>query len=504
MEERCGKGKGVEVNGKLCSFATTRLRKRAEMQFLAIVLLGAAAPSALHAFTVWELDPYRVQIYYSTPAGPEWTARRDASFGDDLVRRCKATMSGVWKLTVTRAPEEITRLMDQPLHRDELEGPPLAMKPPDKLLLLRIALAPGGFSIEAREWDMASSAWGPTISRGAPSASRVAQEAKLALIAAFSPLARLEKLEADMAQVSVRAGDSIPRDVTFKLVKPGDALRLVRRVPDSQRESRGPTDWVWLTVESVDGPRATCRAHGSSTNAIRPEQSDAWIALRTSPARTASDLRLVSIGNGGRPLAGFEVFAMAPGETAPRALGLTDAEGHLRIAPDAAALRLVTIRSGGRTLTGFPLAFGLRRRVDVRLHVDDQWLRAQAVTTSLEFALTDLVAARQVLVARVQARLAERAFAAADKLVAEIRSLTTLVQFSQRLQEDQKPIFSTDPALQKQIERMFDELRSVATKHLDPSKIDVLAAEIQAGRSAGATTAAPVPPPTPEAATPTP
>ncbi|HUY31411.1 MAG TPA: hypothetical protein VMV69_01415 [Pirellulales bacterium] len=463
------------------------------MNFLILVLFGVTAPNASPAGTVWEIDPYQVQIFYATPDAPEWSARRAASFSDDLTRRCEAIIGGVWRLAVAPAPDEIERLMARGLDRDGLEEPssaPAAKTPRDKLLLLRIAPAPDGFSAEAREWDVASRVWGPAISRTAPSAARVAPAAAAALVAAFSPLARWETVAADLARISVRAGDLAPRDVSFKLAAPGDAFRLVRRAPRTPGESAGSTNWFWLTVDSVDGPRATCRMRGSSAAVLRSASREAWLALRTSPARAASELRLVSAGDDGLPLAGFEVRAGAPGETAPRRLGLTDAEGRLRIAPDTVALRLVTIGIGGRSLARFPLSFGLTRRVDVRLRVDEAWLKAQATTAGLERELTDLVAARQVRLARARAKLAARSFDEADKLLADLRGLATLAPFDQRLQDERKPIFSSDAALQKQIERMFDELRSAAGKHLDAAPLDALAAEIQAARSSGALPAA--------------
>ena len=145
---------------------------------------------------VWPLLPYRVQVFVAAspqpPLTPELVAQLCARLSDRI-----GTVIGVgWDATVSVAP--------QPLQSDMLRGvenlQPAQLAPlageADKVLLLAASAAPDGIALTARDFDVPTRALSTPVSRHVWQIGALCDTAFDALLAAFSPLARMEQIDA--------------------------------------------------------------------------------------------------------------------------------------------------------------------------------------------------------------------------------------------------------------------------------------------------------------------
>jgi len=126
--------------------------------------------------------------------------------------------------------------------------------------------------------------------------------------------------------------------------------------------------------------------------------------------------------------------------------------------------------------------------LEARVPDDDPRLKAEGFLNGLQAELIDLVVRREILLARAQARLAEKKYEEAEQLIQQIRTMKTREELRRRLLQEHKKIATNDPVLQQKIDRMFRQTEKVLLHYLDPKPVDALARQLverQSGRSSG-------------------
>lgn len=475
-----------------------------------LLIVLAAGYSSRNAGAVeipmaWQLDAYHVRVLVALPAAVEWTDTVDAQFPVSLGRRLDTALAALCRFSVAQAPDSVERIVRPGLARiDEGVAPELPEEsenqpPPDKTILVRVVAERGRFEVEAREWDTAGATWGPTVRRDVPQRNYLTIAAADAVASAFQPQGRIESAQGDLVQLALRGAELPPGDPQFRPAAVGDVLRPRRRPADDGTPQNTVLDWTWLVVEQVTPKYATCRLYSrerSPLEKLGPTTELLW--LRTAAMPRPTELDLAETGDGAAPLAGYEIWVRDASAAKTYWLGLSNADGRVLVPPGSAALRLVEVRSNGQLVARLPVAPGFRERLTARLQVDPSWLAAAAAVETLGGQLLELAARRDVLIARIRGRIGAKAFDEAEQLLAELRSLTTLSQFAERSTNEQKRYFSRDATAQRDIQAMFAALGTAARRHLDPSAVDGLAAELQAARAGTSSPPAAVPaaPPT--------
>jgi len=449
-------------------------------------LLLAAAP--LPAQTVWELDGYRLQAVTAFAPVPALTAELEAALGRELAERADTLIGAPWEVTPRAAEGLLRRMILADLDAVAFDDLSTLDAELDKVILLRVVPQQGRWQVAARELDVRTRLFGPSVARRAGTLSKLRDTALAAMLDAFAPLGRIERLdEKDKRRVAVRLrAAALPtRDEDLRLVAPGQVFRPVFRYYDRDGAFRraGAMPWTFLTVESLPESRATpgeifCRLHTGLPNPLSARRRGRVeaLVLGAVPSGRASTLRLRSRTDRERPLVGYEVFSHPPGAKTTVRLGATDRYGELRIPPAAESpLRVLLVKSGDRPLARLPVVPGLEATLPPAEIADDEGrLEAEGVITGLQERLVDLVTHREVLYVRAKRQIDDRKFDEARQLIDELRRLPDAAQFTLRLENEKKRIGSDDPVVQAQIDGLFDDTRKLIDKHLTPNLAEQL------------------------------
>jgi hypothetical protein len=206
------------------------------------------------------------------------------------------------------------------------------------------------------------------------------------------------------------------------------------------------------------------------------------VALRAAPGLTI--LRLHSRTNPQKPLVGYEVFAQNPADPSLLLLGTTDGGGRLSVGPGPARIRTLYLKNGGQLLARLPVVPGAQPQLDVPLPDDDPRLTAEARLAALREELIDVVARRNILMARTRQRIRQRDFKAAQKLLADADQLPGRPQFNLTLTTAARTLRSDDPQIQRRIDQLVEATQTVMNQFLDLRPINELHDELRAAQNA--------------------
>jgi len=469
---------------------------RAIAGLVAVLMLLSASPLA--AQTVWELDSYRVQLLTAFAPTAELTPLLETSFGAELVERADTLIGGPWLVNAAKAEGSLHRQMLAGLDRvsfDDLGEPADDL---DKVFLVRVAPDAGRWAVAVRECDVRTRVFGPTITRRAGQLSKLRDTALAAILDAFAPLGRIERVEGDdkrTVAVRFKAAALPTRDESLRLVERGDVFRPVFRYYDRDGNFRRAdlTPWTFLTLDAMPENQKSpsevfCWLYSglrSPLSARRRGRVEALV-LGTVAAQRPTTLALRSRTDREHPLVGYEVYAHPPGVKTTTLLGATDRDGELQVTPTASPLRLIIIKNGGRLLASLPVVPGLEERLTAEIADDESRLEAEGVITGLQERLVDLVTGREVLYARAKSRIEAGKFDEARELIDELRRMPTAGDFSRRLEDQKARVRSDDPTIQARIDMLFADTRKLIAKHLDPKPIEQLWQDLRAAKEDGA------------------
>ncbi len=454
---------------------------------LALLLCAAfvanAAPAAVQS--VWELTPYRIQLIVATePIARLPVGLRDELQGE-LIARIESVVGAPWDIAPGDPPKPLLRIVASDIEAVTIESLPEESLEVDKVMLLAVTDGPSGYRIAARELDVRTRQFGTTIRLPAWQAEKLRDVAFLAIRKAFAPLARIEKTEGKVVNLSLRAAGLQSRDKTLAWVSPGSVFRPIVRYNDRHGSIRriNPIPWTFLVVDKLeDGPRCKLYSGLRSPLSGRRRGRVEQLALAVVPPRGSTKLTLRCRTDPKQTLAGYNVYISPPGSKVKRLLGRTDFRGQIGVPPPASSddvLSILTVASGSRPLARLPIVPGLEPQLTASVANDDQRLEAEGFVTGLREKLVDLVARREVLIAMTEQQLDDGQLDEAKGSIAQLRELLTGEQFARLLGAQQKKIFSKDPTVQRRIDALFADTRKQLDEYLDPAPIDRLSGRLR-------------------------
>ncbi len=430
----------------------------------------------------WNLSPYRIRIALDVRALPG-EAEQIAEELTVGIRRLSVLEFG--PLWVVRSDAATPESFDETAFdesRESIESPPGDWIDSDKVLFLRVTRRPSEYRIAARELDLATRRLGAIIRGTTRQRAYLSRAAFETLRTAFAPIARfrVDRDAPDYVLLEPRGAELVQGDDQARLIRPGDVFLPVLRQNDRQGQPRPdgirPVPWTYLLTEEIldSGPR--CSIHSgrlrplSARRRARVEQ----YALAIQHRSESTVLQLQSDDDKAEPLSGCGIYLRDQAEQQSQPLGQTDGRGRLVIPPADQPLRMLWIKSGRQVLARVPLVSGYRPVVVVPLPDDESRLRVEGQLIALRERLIDLVARRNILIARAKRRLEDEDFTAAAKLIGELDELPTRSQLSQEIASREALAKSSNPLVQARIDRLFAETRSVLGEFLDPRDITQL------------------------------
>lgn len=461
------------------------------------IALGLAACLTQRALgqAAWEYTPYKASLWVVAAPVPQLTtsvidhattiveARSQVSFGPILslqsVPPPPALAANVRHdfahLTVAQIESHATT--------DDFKA--------DKIYIAFIGCRAGEFNLGLCEFDCRTRQLGPRSERRCATVGELPLALWDALAESFTPLARIEQSPSGHITARLRAAGLAIAETSPALVQPGMVLRPILRRNDrtGQPIKNGilAVGWTYFTVterhgatiegEQQSGYRQAIPARGG----IRLER----LALLVRPRHKETRLELRSRTETAKPLIGYEIHRRIDNTGKTELVGVTDSEGSLTLAAaNDGRLETYIVKNGKQLLARLPVVPGYEATLTAYVADDDSRLAAEGVVAALSSRALDLVARREVLAARIRARLKEGKSAEAQQLLAEFRRLASRAELARELDRFRQQITSRDKTTQSRIDRIFaDGQRLLLLKPLSDELLAQLNREVSAAGS---------------------
>ncbi|MEM9352459.1 MAG: hypothetical protein AAGA92_05560 [Planctomycetota bacterium] len=444
----------------------------------------------------WALSPYRIELTIAARGEPVQQAGLAAELEEAIRERVQTTLAPRWSLDIKPADAASTHALvaaDNAAFALTDEEDPAGY---DKRMVLAVDATPRGYLLRCRERDCRVDRWGATQTQLLRQGSML-HDACFALICrTFAPLVEVRSLPDNDDQVEARfKGSELPAQTRVgELYAPGEVfLPMIARTDRSGEIREGSaTDmpWTYITLAEETDSGWLCDIRSGLRGPFRQRRRGRVLrlalALRNPPG--PATIRFYARHSQELGLTGYEVFRRTPGAETSEPLGLTDNAGRVRVEP-LHDHRVVDIflRSDGQVLAKVPVAAGAKAELEVPIADDTARLRAQAQLTSLRQELMDVVARRNILIARAKRRLEDQDVSGAREFLNQLDDLPSSARFDQRLRSaaESKKNRSEDERVQGRIDKLFDDTRKLLGRFLSPTPISNLRSEVNRAAQGG-------------------
>lgn len=480
----------------------TRMPARASRVAALLRAVGVAATlaacwlsDAAHGVELrnWKSSPYRVRVVLAVDASQRPQPELEQAIAKHLRERVEATLVPIWSF-------ELEIAADAPARRqcfDPVEIPWDEIPPPlrdfDKLMWLSVEARPAGYTLRCREFDSFIRRWGAMLERTVAQSSFLEEASFQTLKDSFSPLAMIETIPDNDAQVQlVLKGSALRRANIDTPVVPGEAfLPLWRRTDRSGALVENGVQvvpWTLLTAAArdetgwiADVHTGIRRAFGARRTALIDQVA---VALRNPPG--PARVRFHARSDAKQSLSGYEVFR-ATADGGSELIGLTDSNGVIDVPPGPGAVSTVLLRSEGQVLARLPIAAGRGKTIEAPIADDATRLQALAEARVIREELIDVVARRAILMARTRALLKAGRIDDAKAAMQQLDSLPSSSAFNRNLDAVEKRLpESADPQVAKAVEKLFTTTRELLGKFLSTRPVLDLQSEVnQASQNGG-------------------
>ncbi len=460
----------------------------------------ASFVSRASAQSVWELTPYRIRALVDVESRPELTTRLIARMYACASERADTAVGAAWELRIEPAPPELIRPLRSGLAKLSWDDLPPSLiddaeSQADKLLLCSVRAAAGGYTIEARDFDLHARLVGSPVKFAAAQREQLPDLLFQALYAAFAPLAQIEDVEEDKETketkvvLRLRAASLPPLDPQLTWAKPGDVFRPVRRYNerDGSLKRINPLEWTFLTVDSVNAAELNCKLFSGMRSPLtgRRRGKVEMLALLARPTGGATRLLVRSRALGGdpatsRPMSGYAIYSHPSDSPRTVLVGRTDGDGRLTIPAGESPLRILMVKHGADMLARLPMMPGLEPELTADIPDDDQRLVAEGVIIGIQEKFVDTIARRAVLIKQVKTGLEEGQLEIAEKRMEELRKLPRQDDFLNEIRNEKQRAAPDDPRIQKKVDKLFDDTREIVIRFLNPADLDALESELGA------------------------
>jgi len=210
------------------------------------------------------------------------------------------------------------------------------------------------------------------------------------------------------------------------------------------------------------------------------------LALAVRPRYEATKLELRSRTDPAKPLVGYEIHVREEDKNETKLLGVTDEQGTFNVPRGDEPLEMLVIKSGKQLLARLPIVPGQAKTMTAKIVDDDGRLAAEGLIAALSSRALDLVARREILAARIRARVKEGKIDEAQRLLDDFRRLETRNELSRDLDRYRQQATSSDKVTQGRIDKLFTEAqRLLLLKPLSDELLAQLTRELSAARASG-------------------
>ncbi|MGE0606402.1 MAG: hypothetical protein AB7O62_04680 [Pirellulales bacterium] len=442
--------------------------------------------------TVWDLQPYSVRVLVAADDSPLWTPARLELLQLSLKSSADLLFGRAWNCEVDLADAPLGRQMaasmpdvsaDNKLANALATANSNSVNPIEKTIVVVFRQSAAGLSVQTRELDAATQSWGTPVSRSASGVADVGRAASVAMAAAFSPQARLKSVADGIVSLRCRSGNSLLRDARHSRLQVGAVLRPAALTQGSA-STASPLDATYLVVEEVSGLDARAKVYSRYQQPMSslPGGLGAWLLLEVNQPGTATTLRLVRAAvpqeqQPREPLPRIDVHVRDVDGGAGSLLQ-TDRQGQVRI-PPVPGLRMIEAATGRHVWARWPMVSGWQAEVEIALPLDSDVLLAAGQVVGLEAQLADVVARREIVLARARTRLAAGQAEEARQLLdaAKTEDAAALASLTTRMNTARQAA-AASPESQAIADALWQEFSAELQSQANGARVDQVTAEL--------------------------
>ncbi len=432
------------------------------------------------------LQPYRVMAYVSFETNPMLPATTQSTTTFGLKKHLESQFHNMWVLDVARGTGETLLATEQLSVLSEESIPTSFMNSEyDKIFLSTVSHQAGKFTILSREWDTNSRTIGSLYTSVIADRREIVASLAHNIAEAFRPLANLEVVNDNVIEFLVRGGEFLPRNPDMQQFKEGDYLvpymRFLNRKREVQKIQQLP--WTYMKVESVTRSRIRVSVTSAFGNPVAGKRRRVEMrAIRIRPYLPATEIFIYPRGEKQNPLVGVrcEVMDRVPTEEDPvddRLKLETDRRGIVTVPViKKSPIQFLYVYSGQALLAKLPFIPGNSPRLEVEVPNDRARLNVEGEVALLQSELIDIVATREVLMARTRGAAKTKKWDNVSKFLNQLQDLPTLTEFTGRIDSlqvraVQAAKLARDRVAEIRVKRLCSGISSSAEKHLDPFRI---------------------------------
>jgi len=472
-------------------------RRRWHPAWLVVGLVLCAAGERASAQSVWELTPYRIRLVVALAPTAQLRPELAAGLERRLLDRVESVVGARWDLSTMKPSARVRHRMTSDLAALRFEDLPQDTVKFDKILFVAVVPAVPGYQVLARELDVRTRVFGPVVRRPVWQTAKLGDTAFQAMLEVFTPLARVVQTVKKEVTLRLRAGRLPVRDPSVRRVRPGDVFQPLVRYNDRQGNLRKVHEipLTFLVVDQCDADAFRCTLHsamlapmsGRRRGRVEP------LALAVRPSGSATRVVLTGRVDPKPALAGYDIYEQTVGSKKTTLLGKTDVDGGIEVGQGNYPLRLLLVKSGKALLARLPVVPGLAPEMTAEIRDDDQRLEAEGFIAAMQMNLIELITRRGILSKRVQYYVTAGKVDKAMELIDELRGLPSRSDLLRELGRQQEKIVVDDLWTKKKVDELFNDTRTLLSKHLAPEPIDALARDVADAQRKGPGAAKPSP-----------
>lgn len=436
--------------------------------------------------TPWILQPYQVRVAVSLATDPVLNGATGLAILQGLQSHLNSQFQGMWNLEVVAAEDEMY-LAPEELAGLSTETVPAALltAPDDKFFLATLSHDSGRYLVQVREWDLSSRTLGSLHTEILRDRREFVPRLAHSIAEAFRPLAELEVVSDQKIEFLVRGGEFPPRNSAMEQFQVGDYLVPYLRNLDRKREVQKiqPLPWTYLKVESVTRSRIELSITSAFGNPVAAKRKRVEIqALRIRPYLPATEIFIYPRGDKNNPLVGYrcEVMDRVPTEedaVADRLKLETDRRGIVTVPViEKSPLQYLYVYSGQALLAKVPFIPGYSPLLEVEVPDDRARLNVEGEVALLQSELIDIVASREVLMARTRGAAKSKKWEDVGTFLSQMQDLPTLDEFNSRIgslqvRAVQAAKVARDRVAEIRVKKLCTGIGESAQTHLDPFRI---------------------------------
>lgn len=451
-------------------------------------------PPAKPVVIPYELQMYRVSITLGIASGIGISDQESQRIEGQFGRTVESRIGKWWQADIKLAPAtEPRRLSMLSAITPSQWNDRMATDPADKRFALVIDRDGTAFRISGLEWDRSSQSVTQIQSRSTYDHRLLANLAADLTFALFRPLISVETSVDKTVEMRIRGGEYLPPDSGLLPFVEGELISPYFRHLGKKRELLRVQQipWTAVQVDVVDRgylKGTVISAFGAPLAGKRRRVE--MLGMKIKPEWPSTRLKVIPRGKPQAPMAGYRVEVLnrveSKDDLVPDRLKLrTDRNGEVVVPTDPAhPLQYLVVYSGNSPLAKAPVVPGHEPRVVLSAPDDAPRMNVEAETDLLQSELVDLVAKREVLMARARGAAKKANWDLVTELTQEVNSLQTLEQFLARIESLKLPAIqaarlSRDKGQESRITMMCKQIATLATTHLDPLKVKEFLAEME-------------------------